>query len=161
MSTEIPEGPQEQVSQEPQQQVPEQPQEQVPEEPQEQAPEGPQAEAPAALGQQERTMGMLCHLLALAGYIGIPLGNIIGPLVIWLIKKDQIPFANDQGKESLNFQISVTIYAIVSSILIAVVIGMVLLVAVWVFGLVMVIIASLQANQGIAYRYPLTIRFIK
>ena len=105
--------------------------------------------------------GMLCHLLALAGYIGIPFGNIIGPLVIWLMKKDQYPFVNDQGKESLNFQISLTIYASVSALLIFIAIGMVLLPAVFVFGLVMVIIAAIQANQGVAYRYPLTIRFLK
>ena len=103
---------------------------------------------------------MLCHLLALAGYIGIPLGNIIGPLVMWLIKKDQYPFVNDQGKESLNFQISLTIYGVVSALLMMVGIGFVLLAALWVFGLVMVILAAIKANEGVAYRYPLTIRFI-
>ena len=111
--------------------------------------------------QQARTYGMLCHLLALAGFIGIPFGNIIGPLVIWLVKKDQYPFVDDQGKESLNFQISLTIYAAVSAILMLVAIGFVLLAAVAVFGLVMIIIAAVQANQGVAYRYPLTIRFLK
>lgn len=108
-----------------------------------------------------RLYGMLCHLLALAGFIGIPFGNILGPLIIWLMKKDQYPFVDDQGKESLNFQISLTIYGIVSGILTMVVIGFLLLAGVYVFGLVMVIIAAIQANQGVAYRYPLTIRFIK
>ncbi len=56
--------------------------------------------------QEERTWGMLCHLCALAGFIGIPLGSIIGPLVIWLIKKDASAFVNEQGRNSLNFQIS-------------------------------------------------------
>ena len=105
-------------------------------------------------------MGMLCHLLALAGYV-IPFGNIIGPLVIWLIKKDQYPFVDDQGKESLNFQISIMIYAIVSSILIVVAIGIPLVIAVGIFGIVEIILASIKANQGIAYRYPLSIRFVK
>jgi len=109
---------------------------------------------------QSNLYGMLCHLLALAGYIGIPLGNIIGPLVMWLIKKDQYPFVNDQGKESLNFQISLTIYGVVSALLMMVGIGFVLLAALWVFGLVMVILAAIKANEGVAYRYPLTIRFI-
>jgi len=124
------------------------------------APGGPQEQAPVTENQEERTMGMLCHLLALAGYV-IPFGNIIGPLIIWLVKKDQFPFVNDQGKESLNFQISITIYAIVSGILTMVVIGLPLLIAVGIFGLVEIILASMKANQGIPFRYPLTIRFIK
>jgi len=124
------------------------------------APGGPQEQAPVTENQEERTMGMLCHLLALAGYV-IPFGNIIGPLILWLVKKDQFPFVNDQGKEALNFQISITIYAIVSAILAMVVIGIPLLIAVGIFGLVEIVLASVKANQGIPYRYPLTIRFIK
>lgn len=110
--------------------------------------------------QEERTFGMLCHLLALSGCI-IPLGNILGPLVMWLIKKDQSPFVNAQGKESLNFQISLLIYAIVSGILMLIFIGFLLAIAVGIFGLVMIIIASIKAYEGVDYRYPLTIRFIK
>ena len=55
---------------------------------------------------------MLCHLSSLAGSV-IPFGNIVGPLVVWLIKKDEYAFVDDQGKESLNFQISITIYTVV------------------------------------------------
>lgn len=105
---------------------------------------------------------MLCHLSALVAYVGIPLGNIIGPLIVWLIKKDEIPLVDDQGKESLNFQLSILIYGIVSAALIcAGGLGLPLLLAVVVFHLVMTIIASVKANQGIAYRYPLCIRFIR
>ncbi|HZS04450.1 MAG TPA: DUF4870 domain-containing protein [Blastocatellia bacterium] len=110
--------------------------------------------------QDERTFGMLAHLSALSGYI-IPFGNIIGPLVIWLIKKDQSRFVDDQGKESLNFQISVTIYAIIAGLSILVLVGILLLPAVALFGLIMTIIAGIKANEGVPYRYPLTIRFIK
>ncbi|MCU6712982.1 DUF4870 domain-containing protein [Paenibacillus sp. J5C_2022] len=109
---------------------------------------------------EERTYGMLCHLLAFAGFI-IPLGNIIGPLVIWLMKKDQSMFVDDQGKESLNFQISILIYAIVSGLLTLLVIGILLLIALGIFYIVMIIIASVKANEGVRYRYPLTIRFLK
>ena len=109
--------------------------------------------------QDAKTFGMLCHLLAFAGFV-IPLGNIIGPLVIWLIKKDQFPFVDDQGKESLNFQISVLIYAFISGILVFVVIGIFLLIALGIFVIVMVIIATIRANEGQYYRYPLTIRII-
>lgn len=109
---------------------------------------------------EERTYGMLCHLLALSTFI-VPLGSILGPLVMWLIKKDQSPYVDAQGKESLNFQISIAIYAIVASILILILIGGILLIGIGIFWLVFVIIASTKANDGIVYRYPLTIRFLK
>ena len=111
--------------------------------------------------QDEKLCGMLCHLSALVAYVGEPFGHIIGPLIVWLIKKDQLPLVDDQGKESLNFQISMTIYGAVSLVLIFVVIGFFLLIGLAVFDLVMIIVASIKANQGIAYRYPLTIRLIK
>ena len=107
-----------------------------------------------------RTLGMLCHLLALTAFIGVPLGNIIGPLIIWAIKKDEHPFVDDQGKESLNFQITMTIAAVLGIILAFVLIGIPFLIALCIFDLVMVIVASIKANEGVTYRYPLTIRFI-
>ena len=110
---------------------------------------------------QARLWGMLCHLTALAGFIGVPFGNIIGPLIVWLVKRQEIPFADEQGKESLNFQISLTLYSIVAALLIMVVVGIFLLIGLMIFGLVMVIIASVKSNNGESYRYPLTIRFIK
>jgi uncharacterized protein len=116
---------------------------------------------PPSASQDEKLWGMLCHLSALVAYVGVPFGHIIGPLIVWLIKKDQLPLVDDQGKESLNFQISMTIYGAVSLVLALVVIGIFLLIALLIFDLVMIIVASIKANQGIAYRYPLTIRLIK
>ena len=107
----------------------------------------------------ERTFAMLCHIAALAGFV-IPLGNIVGPLVVWLVKKEQSPLVEDQGRESLNFQISVMIYCIVSGILMFAVIGIFLLPVVLIFSLIMIIIAAMKANSGERYRYPLTIRFL-
>ncbi len=109
---------------------------------------------------QEKTWGMLCHLSAFAVFLFPALGNVIGPLIVWLIKKDESPFVDDQGKESLNFQISFTIYCLVASILIFVVIGIILLIALGIAFLVLVIIASIKANEGEEFRYPLTIRLI-
>jgi len=106
-------------------------------------------------------MGMLCHLLALCGLLGIPLGNILGPLVIWLIKREDCPFVDACGKEALNFQISMTIYIIVSGLLALVLIGLILLPAIIIVNLVLTIIASIRASEGTNYRYPFTIRFIK
>lgn len=108
-----------------------------------------------------RMWGMFCHLTALSAFIGVPFGNIIGPLIIWLIKREEFSQVEDQGKESLNFQISMTIYTLVSFFLCFVIIGFLLLPAVLLVDLILVIIASVKANKGELYRYPFTIRFIK
>ena len=107
----------------------------------------------------ERMWAMFCHLSALIGFI-IPFGNIIAPLVLWTLKKEEYPLVNDQGKEALNFQISMTIYVIASIILIFVVIGIILLILLGIFSLIVIIIAAIKANEGEKYRYPLTIRFL-
>ena len=109
---------------------------------------------------QERTWALIAHLSALAGFI-VPFGHIIGPLVVWLIKKDESPFVDDQGKEAINFQISMTLYAVIAAILILVVIGIFLLIGIGILDIVLVIIAAVKANAGEKFRYPLTIRFIR
>ena len=107
----------------------------------------------------EKTWGMLCHLSALAGFI-IPFGNVIGPLIVWLLKRDEYAFVNDQGKEALNFQISILLYLIIGGLLVILVIGFFVLIAVGIFSLIMTIMATIKANEGVAFRYPLSIRFI-
>lgn len=108
----------------------------------------------------ERTWGMLCHLSAFAGFI-IPFGGIIAPLVIWLIKKDEMAFVNDQGKEVINFLITIFIASVVCLALILVLIGFVLMPILAIYAIVMIIIAALKANEGVYYRYPFTLRLIK
>ena len=110
---------------------------------------------------QVRIWGMLCHLSALLGMIGIPLGNVLGPLIIWLVKKNTYPFVNEQGRESLNFQLSMTIYAIAAALLIFVKIGMPLLLLVAGINFILILIASIRAFNGETYTYPLAIRLIK
>jgi uncharacterized protein len=110
---------------------------------------------------QARIWGMLCHLTALLGMIGIPFGNIFGPLIVWLVKKNTYPFVNEQGRESLNFQLSMTIYAIAAALLIFVKIGMPLLLLVAGINFILVIIASIRAFNGETYTYPLAIRLIR
>ncbi|MFZ5518060.1 MAG: DUF4870 domain-containing protein [Candidatus Zhuqueibacterota bacterium] len=102
---------------------------------------------------------MLCHISVFSVFF-IPFGNIISPLAIWLIKKDELPFVNDQGKEVVNFQITLTIYVIASAILSILIVGIPFLIGFLIFGFVATIIAAVKANEGQAYRYPLTIRFI-
>jgi uncharacterized protein len=122
----------------------------------------PAAPAPSAeISKDAKTFGMLCHLAALAGFI-IPLGSIVGPLVIWLIKKNEMPFVDDQGKESLNFQITLAIAMLICIPLIFLLgLGALLMFAIGIAGLVFVIIAAMKANEGIAYRYPWALRLIK
>jgi hypothetical protein len=110
---------------------------------------------PASSGlpsRDERSMAMLCHLLGLVSFLG--------PLIIWLIQREKMPYVDDQGKEALNFQISIVIYAAISGVLIFCGIGFVLAIAVAIFDLIMIIIASIAANNGERYRYPLCIRLI-
>ncbi|WP_028609534.1 DUF4870 domain-containing protein [Paenibacillus harenae] len=115
---------------------------------------------PFGMHKEEKTYGMLCHLLAFSGFI-IPFGNILGPLVIWLLKKDQSHYVDMHGKESLNFQISIAIYGIISALLMFVLIGFVTSIALFIFWIAYTIIASIRASEGSSYRYPLTIRFFK
>ena len=109
---------------------------------------------------EQRTWGMLCHLLGFSGYL-VPFGNILGPLIIWLIKKDEMPFVDDQGKEALNFQLSFILALFVSGILCFLLIGFFLIGVVVIYQIIATIVACIQANEGVYYRYPYTIRFIK
>lgn len=113
-----------------------------------------------AANAEERQWGMFAHLAALAGFI-IPFGNLIGPLVIWQMKKAEMPFVDDQGREALNFQITVTIALVVCAVLMVVLIGALLLPVVGIAALVLTIIAAMKANEGTRYRYPFAWRPIK
>ncbi|MBS1811987.1 MAG: DUF4870 domain-containing protein [Acidobacteria bacterium] len=113
------------------------------------------------ISKDDRNWALICHLSGLAGFTGIPFANVIAPLIIWMMKKDQSWFVNDQGKEAVNFQISLTIYVIIAAILIILLIGIPLLFVLGIGGLILMIVAAMKANEGVTYRYPLTIRFIK
>lgn len=112
------------------------------------------------LDSDTRTWALFCHLSALLAYVGIPFGHLLGPLVIWLLKKDDDPFINAHGRESLNFQISITLYTGIAFLLVFAVVGLVLLPAIFCLHIVLSILAALRANDGQLYRYPLTIRLL-
>jgi uncharacterized protein len=124
-----------------------------------QMPECPIVKEP--IDKQARAWGMLCHLTALFGLSGIPLVNVIGPLVVWLFKRKTSPFVDKQGKESLNFQLSMTIYAVFAALMIYIKLGMLPLWILAAINLLLVFIAAVRANRGEIYLYPFTIRFIK
>ncbi|MDP6106860.1 MAG: DUF4870 domain-containing protein [Candidatus Brocadiia bacterium] len=114
----------------------------------------PGAEAPGTAPESERSMATLCHILAI-------FTGFLGPLIIWLVKKDESPFVDDQGKEALNFQITIAIAGFVGAALTAVFIGCFIVAAVVVCDILFCILGAAQANKGERYRYPVCIRFIK
>src|SRR6266403_6316502 len=107
-----------------------------------------------------RNWCVLCHASALAGLFFHFLGHLLGPLIVWLLKRNDAPEIDAAGKESLNFQLSMLIYDAIAGILCIVLIGIPILIALWVLNTVLVIIASVKASEGKFYRYPFTIRLI-
>lgn len=121
-------------------------------------PRSPDTLDPATRAQ--RNWAMASHLISLSGFV-IPFGNIIGPLLMWLLKREEWPLADDQGKESLNFQINWTILSFITFILCFVLIGFALLPIVLITGLILVVMATIKASEGERFRYPFIIRFIR
>jgi uncharacterized protein len=109
---------------------------------------------------EARNWAMLCHLSALLGILA-GVAMFVGPLVIWLIKRNEHPFIDDQGKEALNFQLSMLIYTIIAFATLCILVGFVLVPLVYVLNIVFVIVASIKASNGEVYRYPMTIRLVK
>ena len=108
-----------------------------------------------------RTWSALCHASALLGVFFHFPGHLVGPLIVWLAKRDDSPEIDAHGKESLNFQLSMLIYDAIAVILCFILIGIPILILLWILNTVFVIVASIKASEGQLYRYPLTIRFIK
>ena len=115
----------------------------------------------AASSSSIRNWNILCHASALLGVFFHFPGHLIGPLIVWLAKRDDSPEIDAHGKESLNFQISMLIYNVIAAVFCLVLIGFVFLAVLWVLNAVFVIVASIQASDGKFYRYPMTIRFIE
>ncbi len=127
-----------------------------------------------------RTWATIGHLSALIMLVGVPLGNILGPLVVWLAKRQEYEFVDDQGKEALNFQITFTLVEIVLFILMFLLVfgaplrddsfaflpiiflpGMLIIMGLFVLNIGLVIMAAIRSNEGVLYRYPFALRLIK
>ncbi len=127
--------------------------------------------------QEDRTWGMLCHLASFAGLLVPTLGNILGPLLVWLIKRNDSPYVDAHGKESLNFQISLSIYLLAGGGILTVfgfLLGFVICLgplvvammgvavsALVIVGIIYQIVGSVRAKEGNFLRYPMTIRFFR
>lgn len=103
---------------------------------------------------------VLCHLSALSVYLGVPFGNIVGPLVVWLMKRGEIPEMDAHGKEAVNFALSMTVYGLVGILLVFVLVGLMLLPALFFAHVAFVAGAAVKASRGEPVKYPLSIRFI-
>ncbi len=112
------------------------------------------------LSETERNWAMFCHLSAFAGFF-VPFGGIIGPLVIWLSKRDESTWINENGKASLNFQLSMLLYMILVLPLCLIIVGIPILVILGILKIVFIVIASVKASKGEEFRYPLAIPFIQ
>ncbi len=119
-------------------------------------PSGPNL--PQVMTKEERDWSMWAHFSTLSVLVGIP--GFIGPAFIWFAKKDKSSIIADQAKESLNFQINIFIYMVISVVLMLVLIGFITFVVVAILDIVLAVIAGVRAGEGEVYRYPLTIRFL-
>jgi len=123
--------------------------------------EPPQPPAAPPKPSDERMWAMFCHLAALSALLGIPFGNVVGPLIVWLIKRNEMPMVDEHGKKSLNFQITMAIAGAIAFLSVFVLVGFALLPAVAIFALICTIIAAVKASNGEQWDYPLSIKFIK
>ncbi|MFH1754078.1 MAG: DUF4870 domain-containing protein [Candidatus Latescibacterota bacterium] len=110
---------------------------------------------------EARKWAMICHMIALVGLLGNGIGFLIAPLIVWLLKREDHPFVDQQGKEAVNFQITMFIVLFLSLILALVVVGFVFMIIVAFIMTIFPILGAIKANAGIDYKYPFTIRFLK
>jgi uncharacterized Tic20 family protein len=109
--------------------------------------------ASPAVTSEERNMAMLMYILAI-------ITSFVGPLIIWLMKKDSSPFINQQGKELLNFQITAFIAFVICGVLTIVLIGLLLMPIVGLCSLIFTIMGAIKVSKGEAYRFPFAIRLL-
>lgn len=114
----------------------------------------PPSSPPPFASQDDKTLGIVMHVLCLVGF------PLIGPLIVWLIKKDQSAYLDQQGRELLNFQLTYLLYGFLAFLLCFVFIGMLLLPVILVATFVLTIIGIVKAAEGTVYRFPLTIRLL-
>lgn len=107
----------------------------------------------------DRTWGILVHATAFVGFV-VPFGNIIAPLLIWAIKKEDSRFVDENGKQAINFQITWTILLIGALISVILVVGILLLPILLLTWIILVCLAILRASEEEVYEYPLTIEFL-
>jgi uncharacterized Tic20 family protein len=112
------------------------------------------------LSESERNWAMLCHLSAFAGFF-FPFGSIIGPLISWLSRKDESAWVDENGKASMNFQLSILLYVVLTIPLLFILVGIPIMMFLGALKIVCIIIASVKSSKGEKFKYPLAIPFIQ
>jgi uncharacterized protein len=112
------------------------------------------------LSDTERNWAMFCHLAAFAGFF-FPFGGVIGPLICWMSKKDESTWVNENGKVSLNFQLSMLLYMVLCIPLLFILIGIPIMIILIILDIVFITIGSIRASKGEEIKYPLSIPFIQ
>jgi uncharacterized protein len=115
---------------------------------------------PGAVDQEVRNTAVAAHLSTFAGLV-VPFGSVIGPLAVWLTRRDRDPFIDDAGREALNFGISIAIYGVVALVGALMLVGIPVLIAGVIAWVVLASLAAAKASQGQSYRYPLTLRLVR
>lgn len=115
---------------------------------------------PGDVSERERKWGVAAHLAAFLGVIGIPLANILGPFAVWLLMKEDSDWVEAQARESMNFQISMTIYTVVAAFTIIILIGFVLVPVLILANFILVVVASVKASDRESYSYPVNLRLV-
>jgi uncharacterized Tic20 family protein len=110
--------------------------------------------------QSDRNTATLLHLMGFLGLV-FPLGNVVGPVILWLVKKDESPLIDKEGKKAINFQITMSIAMIISTLLIFIVVGLIFIVAIMILEFVAIITAAIRTSQGQEYNYPFSFEFLK
>lgn len=120
----------------------------------------PPGVAPQMSPAEERNWAVATHLASFCGYIGVPFGHILGPLIIWLMKKETSRFLDEVGKETVNYNISILIWFVICIPFCFILIGIPILIGLAIMDIIVTIMAAIAASNGQQYQYPLTIRFI-
>ncbi|MFC1477381.1 DUF4870 domain-containing protein [candidate division KSB1 bacterium] len=113
------------------------------------------------LPREVRQWAMFCHLSALSGLMFNGIGFLVGPLIVWLLKREEHPFIDQQGKEAVNFQITMFLAIFACVLLILLIVPILILLVIPFLMIIFPIIGAIKADRGEEYKYPITIRFIK
>jgi len=118
-------------------------------------------DSPDPVSPEARKWATICHISALIGALGNGVGFVLGPVIVWLLQRDEDPYIDEQGKRAVNFQLTLTAAAICCGLLFFLVFPLLLLIPIALAMMIFPIIAAVKTSNGKDYHYPFSIRFVK